>query len=609
MNQIKTKKSKKKKIVWLIVGAVILGLIALSFVLPKKSTVEYTTVPLKKGTLVQTVSEVGTIKASTELELNFNQTGRLAKILVKGGEMVKQGQLLAELDYSSLIIREREAASSVSVARANLNKLLAGPTGSEIAVYEAQVNQARSAYQAALENYNNLNSPDLVGITPLGQAVKTAELNLVHTRTSLEQAKSNQLSNLFVTAESKLNTAASSLDLVYWILNDPDFDYVFSAKNTTYISLTETNYNRARSLSTAAAAAISQARSNPTATNLRSMVDQNLTYLNAVYQTVNYSFSGLENTITSASVTPAELDATKGSTSANSSAISAGIAALQTADYNYQSASLSLDNGVASAQEALSQARVSLIDGLRQAKNTMDSTNTAYQVALSQLNKMKTPARSEDISLSQAQLAQAEANWELVKKQIGDNQISAPIDGQISKINYEIGEQVSVSKPVITMLTDNSFELEVDISEADIAKIKLQNTASITLDALGEKRVFNGVVYYIEPASTVIQEVIYYKVKIKFSDPAESLLEVKAGMTANVVITTAQKDNIFIAPQRGVVARNGSGNFLRLLVNGESVEVPVQLGLSGNDGLVEVTGSGLNENDAVITLIKDSKVK
>ncbi|HNX11170.1 MAG TPA: HlyD family efflux transporter periplasmic adaptor subunit [bacterium] len=599
------KPKRKKKIWWIVGGAVILIIVGSSF-LNKKPKVEYVTTPLKKGSLIQTVSEVGTIKASKELELNFNQSGKLAKILVKGGEMVKQGQLLAELDYSSLVIKEREAASSVAVARANLNKLLAGSTPNEIAIYQAQTNQAQTSYQAALTNYNNLNTESSVDSTPLGQAVRLAELNLVHTRTSGEQAVANQLNNLLITADSKMNTAASALDYIDRILNDSDINSVFSVKNSSYASFTESQYNQAKLLKVEAENAINTARSNSNAANLKAMVDKETAYLNSTQKAASYCFSALENTITSSSLSQAELDAFKTNTNANLSALSTGISALQAADYSYQTAVLSLSNSLASAQEALNQAQVNLSEGIRQAKNSLDAASSSYQVALSQLNKIKTPPRAEDISLSQAQLSQAEANWELVKKQISDNQIVAPIDGQIAKINSEIGEQISPAKPMLTMLTDNNLELEVDISEADIAKIKLQNTVKITLDALGEKQVFNGVIYYIEPSSTVIQEVIYYKIKVKFNDPAEALTEIKPGMTANAIITTAQKDDIFIAPQRGVIAKNGSGNFLRLLVNQKVNEVPVQLGLSGNDGLVEVSGAGLNEGDAVITLIKNA---
>ncbi|MBU4257384.1 HlyD family efflux transporter periplasmic adaptor subunit, partial [Patescibacteria group bacterium] len=64
--------------------------------------------------------------------------------------------------------------------------------------------------------------------------------------------------------------------------------------------------------------------------------------------------------------------------------------------------------------------------------------------------------------------------------------IKAPISGTITKVEYEAGEQASAAKPAVYMLGENNYEIEVDVSEADIAKIKINDPAAITLDAFGE---------------------------------------------------------------------------------------------------------------------------
>jgi RND family efflux transporter MFP subunit len=214
----------------------------------------------------------------------------------------------------------------------------------------------------------------------------------------------------------------------------------------------------------------------------------------------------------------------------------------------------------------------------------------------------------EDVALAQAQVSQAEANLNLVKKQMADNIIMAPMDGQITNINYEIGEQVNSTKAMITMLTENNFEVEADISESDIFKIKVDNSVTITFDAFGENRKFQGLVYFIEPASTVIQDVIYYKVKIKLTDDAVTLTDIKSGMTSNVVITTDSKDGVLAVPSRAVLEKTGDGKYVRVLRSGNQVEeIPVSIGLSGNEGMVEVISDQLKEGDAVITFVKNGQ--
>jgi multidrug efflux pump subunit AcrA (membrane-fusion protein) len=99
---------KKRKKIIIIFSIAAFLLVVLFFVLSKKDKTEYVTIDLKKQKLVQTVSEVGAVRASKELNLNFMQAGRLNNLNVSIGDEVDSGQILAELDYSSLLIKKDE---------------------------------------------------------------------------------------------------------------------------------------------------------------------------------------------------------------------------------------------------------------------------------------------------------------------------------------------------------------------------------------------------------------------------------------------------------------------------------------------------------------------
>ena len=208
---------------WIIVIVIIIIAGAGSFLWlnNRQPQVEYTTVELKRENLVQTVSEVGTVKAKKELELNFSQTGRLNKISSKVGDVVKKDQVLAELDQSSFLIKEQEALSSLNVARAGLSKLLAGSTASEIAIYEAQVNSAKTSYLAAMEDYTK--TQDSVDETALQAQKKLTDLQsddpLVNT---YEQSIENNRDSLITIADSKIDAAGVALDYADRILSDND---------------------------------------------------------------------------------------------------------------------------------------------------------------------------------------------------------------------------------------------------------------------------------------------------------------------------------------------------------------------------------------------------
>jgi multidrug efflux pump subunit AcrA (membrane-fusion protein) len=632
---------KKKKRKLIIIGAIIVGVILLTVLFwPKTPAPQYTTVPLTRTNLVQTVSEVGTVKAIKELNLNFNSTGRISKLLAKVGETVKKDQVLAELDLSSLVIREQEARANLNVASANLDKLLAGATASDIAVYTAQNEQAKVAYLTATDDYskteasvtenisqaqkrlNDLQTGGADTLTAQEQAVATAQLNLDNARSTYTAAMNNDRNSLLTTMDSKMAVANSALDYVNRIITNDDYDNSLSVKNLTYLSNTNNYYNQAANLKGTASGALTLARSDSTDGNLNSAVVDVLAYLDKTYKTTTECFSALENSVVSSTLSQTTLDTLKTNVNTHSGYVSTGISAVQTADYTYRNSVLSYNNNLASATDALSQAQVNLSEAIRTATNSLasakntgdqqlagaqakiDSSREAWSVAQKQLSKIKTAARPEDIDLARAQLAQAQAALDLIVKQKSDSQIISPIEGQVTQVNYEIGEQPTAAKPVMVILSDSNFEIEVDISESDISKIKLEDMVAITLDAFGENRKFVGQVYFIDPASTVIQDVIYYKVKVRLADTPEVLAAIKSGMTANVIITTNRKDNVFVVPSRAVIYKNGEGKFIRLLVGGKVVEAPVTVGMSGNEGLVEITADGVQEGDQVITFIK-----
>jgi HlyD family secretion protein len=231
----------------------------------------------------------------------------------------------------------------------------------------------------------------------------------------------------------------------------------------------------------------------------------------------------------------------------------------------------------------------------------VDSAFNSWQVAKAQLTKVQSPPRAEDIASAGAQITQAQAALETVVNQIGNNILKAPTDGIITEKNYEVGEMVSAAKPLFIMLSKDNYEIDIDISETDINKIKIGNPAEVTFDAFGEEVKFQASVVFIEPAQTVIQEVIYYKTTISnlrlpgaaTSTPTDNY-QIKPGMTANTTITTASKAGVLYIPARAIIENANKEKVVRVLVNGQSVEKIVTTGLRGDDGLVEVV-SGLSE--------------
>ena len=167
----------------------------------------------------------------------------------------------------------------------------------------------------------------------------------------------------------------------------------------------------------------------------------------------------------------------------------------------------------------------------------------------------------------------------------------------ITKINKKEGELISVNEVMIEMLSPN-YEINVDVPETDITKISVGDEAEITLSALGKDTKFKGVVLRIDPASTDVQGVVYYKVRVGINDEKADLL--KPGMSADILIKTDERKDVIFVPSRTILTNNGTNQkYVRVLVDGNIEERTVELGIKADNSMIEII-SGLEEGEEVI---------
>ena len=573
------------------------------FVLRKKPTIEYITAKVTRGSLSQTVSETGAVKANQEIDLNFPNAGKITKIYAAVGDKVKPDQILAELDSSDLILKQQEAEANLRVAQANLAKLLAGATASELAVSQANVDQAKTVYVSAINEAEKIRNTASVNLAQKQKNLDDLSLTTGATITSQQQDVKNYQAVALTTLEAKIPVAANALDNINTILTDDDAKNYLGTGNTSLLTTTKNNYNQANTALAVTKTSLASAKLSQTSADINLALDNSTNVLNQVFSALKDCYSLLESSLAGGDFTQTSLNTYKTNISAQQTNVTTGISALQTAQNNLNDSINDLNNDISEAEDSSATAQASGDQQIAAAKAKVDNSYRAWQVAQAQLNQIKAGARVQDVNLNQAQVSQAQAALDLVKNQIANNFIKAPVAGTITKKNYEAGEQFALSRPVFSLLGANNFAIEVDVSESDIAKVSLNDPVEITLDAFGEDVKFAGLVKFIEPAETVIQDVIYYKVKINFDGRGK---DIKSGMTANANITTAKKDNILIAPSRAVIKKNSNGKFVRLLIGQQITEVSVTIGLRGDNGLVEIL-TGLSEGDAVVTYIQQSK--
>mgnify|MGYP001439703718 CR=1 FL=1 len=632
--------SVKKALIILSVLAVIAIIIISAMARGSKDLNEYTTITLERGDLIQTVSETGIIKTSDSFDLSFEQGGKISVIQTEVGQEVEKDQVIAELDHSALDIRLAQTRASLDIANANLTKLRTGATSQEIAIYEASYNRAKSAYDSSLtelETYQksldesiaqatktlyDLENTGAGTPTVYEQALDAAETNLENTETTYQQGIDNSITSSLNIVETQTSAINNSLDQINSIINEDDYEDYLSVKNKTYLSNARKSYDEAIVLLDQTNLNTPKVKAAPHRDNVKNLLQETLDTLNKTYLSLNNSFSALENSVTGSAFSKTTLDGLKTIINTQIGIISASITSTQSAIQSLDSAILTYDTRVDTANDTYTQAKTNLDNAITTAKNNLtnvknngdqqlaslegrvESANQSLFVAQAELNRVKSPARAEDISLYQAQYRQAEAELNSVTNQIEKTKLKAPIDGVVSKINFEVGEQYNVGRVVATVISETEYRIDVDISESDIPKVKIGDEVSITLDALSEDVKFIGSVSFIEPAETVIQDVIYYKVEITFDSANGNLKLVKPGMTANVEITTNEKISILAIPGRAIIDRNGDGKFVKTYNNNVIEEKKVQIGIIGDGGMVEII-SGLEEGDEVVTFTKE----
>ena len=149
---------------------------------------------------------------------------------------------------------------------------------------------------------------------------------------------------------------------------------------------------------------------------------------------------------------------------------------------------------------------------------------TAQKQTLANMKRNGNAFKVEQENAQRAAVRKAEGVVAQVYAQFADTVLYSPMDGIIIRRNGEVGETITANSaasntPVVTVAQEGDLEVKADVPESDIVKIALDQKADITLDAFSSQDVFEGEVIDIEPASTIIQDVVYYKVKLKISNP------------------------------------------------------------------------------------------
>ncbi|HEY6953564.1 MAG TPA: efflux RND transporter periplasmic adaptor subunit [Bacteroidota bacterium] len=181
-------------------------------------------------------------------------------------------------------------------------------------------------------------------------------------------------------------------------------------------------------------------------------------------------------------------------------------------------------------------------------KKQYDDAESRYTITKAQLNsarenlkKMERFARPEDLAAAKARLDQAKASADLLRKQINDACILAPVAGTVTNKPVEIGELVGIGSTIVTISQLETLNLMIYVSDSELGKVKLNAPADIVIDTYPDKS-YPGRVIYISPIAEFTPKNVQTKedrTKLVFGvklevDNREGAL--KAGMPADAYV-------------------------------------------------------------------------
>ncbi|MDB5254483.1 MAG: hypothetical protein JWL80_549 [Parcubacteria group bacterium] len=202
-----------------------------------------------------------------------------------------------------------------------------------------------------------------------------------------------------------------------------------------------------------------------------------------------------------------------------------------------------------------------------------------------------------DILSEQARVDSLRADVASIQADIAKTVISAPISGIITRQEAKVGQIVTPGTSLISIISDSKLQIEANVSEVNIAKIRIGNTVTMTFDAFPDAP-YTGKVVYIDPGQTIVDGVATYKVTVAFDTTPG--VELRSGLTANLKIETAKKEGIVKIPAYAV-ERVGDKSFVTVQVGETSTRQEVTTGLKGADGTIEVI-SGLKGDEQILVV-------
>lgn len=618
-------------------------------------------VTLKKGSVTNSVTEKGKVVPSNSVEVFAEKPLPVTGINIKVGDVVKKGDVIAQLDSSSIEqqLKSRRAQKSatdknlsaqISAAKKRLNEAISGRESGKnpaIVAAETSLTQAMDQYLAAQKSYDDfrrsLNEAYNQGMV----AEKSARENLAYqeeaTDLKYRQLQDDMNKNANKIADNRALAAEKSRQE----------DYLQNALENEKRRLTELGISikeeqgrlseaqeKVASYQTEITSlgaerdqlTLQKAKTNIEAAEV-ARIEKRLAEIPAEIQKNKDAIEAInfEEIKKSANENINRLTRTQNEVEIEVNRISEDLASAKADQQKYTSEAEAMEkelegqgkqvdatrlevkkakDDLASDADKAIKSQKARDDELKTLAQNLETARDNYESAKKNLESTKTQVANEISGLSDnLKTARAGANnldrveIENLTEELEKSLIKAPADGTVTEVNAKLGQAPAGS--VAKIETIDTLRIESQIKEYDKNSVAVGTLVEITSDsAIGET--YKGRVISIDPVPMVASAEnktgeVLYKTTIELDQGQENKLA--PGMSLRVKYIMSEEKNTFKVPTDAVFERDGKNYVLALKEKGKDSyqieKVEVSLGLS-NDAETAIKSKDLKENDKVL---------
>lgn len=536
----KLKKSKKKIIIAIIVVLILVSIISSFFKKEEVTEPEFDTVAIEKQTLTTTISSTG--KITTENSKNVTSqlmNHKITGVNVKVGDTVNVGDVLCTFDTADLARTVSDLQASVNATNVGSHETL---LATERAVQDAErsrnstLDGLKQQADLAKQEYDNHNTPLMNN---------KADLTNKQNEISNLQNQVASLSNSANLAKAAVDTATIERNTAQNLVNQKEANVASADAALKAAQADPSQLQQVAGLQVALTGAITE-RDNAKAE--LQVKENTLATKTAEYNTQNKNLQDVTGKI---GTLQTDINKLSVSIPAQEQAVNALRDAYNKAQKAYDDTSATLNNQVANAQGQLESARAQTSVSTL----TVQEQITAYQ------------------------------------KQLEDTNLKSTVAGTVTAVTAKAGDYYTGGS-LVTIEGAESFIVESEIDEYDIADVKVGMEVSIKTDATRDE-LLEGQVISVAPAatssvassqmaaagmsSTGTSGSATYTVKVAINTQNDRL---RLGMNSKISIITKKSENVLTVPYDAVTEKEDGTKIVTLIRDDNSEEqIPVTIGL------------------------------